>query len=67
VEELDAFLATWPDLDPQTGLSVRGDELLIKAREAMIAAVHTFNGAGLTFRAELFIVTAILAARLVQA
>ena len=27
----------------------------------MIAAVHTFNGAGLTFRAELFIVTAIIA------
>jgi hypothetical protein len=60
-EELDAFLATWPDVDPQTGLSVRGDELLIKAREAMIAAVHTFNGAGLTFRAELFTVTAIIA------
>lgn len=58
---LDEFLATWPDVDPQTGLSVRGDELLIKAREAMIAAVHTFNGAGLTFRAELFIVTAAIA------
>jgi len=24
----------------QTGLSLRGDELLIKSREAMIAAVH---------------------------
>ena len=60
-EELDEFLATWPDVDPQTGLSLRGDELLIKAREAMIAAVHTFNGAGLTFRAELFIVTTIIA------
>lgn len=35
--------------------------MLIKAREAMIAAVHTFNGAGLTFRAELFIVTSIIA------
>lgn len=60
-EELEAFLATWPNIDPETGLSVRGDELLIKAREAMIAAVHNFNGAGLTFRAELFIVTAIIA------
>ena len=29
--------------------------------EAMIAAVQTFNSAGLTFRAELFIVTAIIA------
>ena len=60
-EDLDNFLATWPNVDLDTGLSLRGDELLIKAREAMIAAVHTFNGAGLTFRAELFIVTAIIA------
>lgn len=60
-EDLDAFLATWPDVDHETGLSIRGDELLIKAREAMIAAVQTFNSAGLTFRAELFIVTSVIA------
>lgn len=60
-EELAEFLATWPEVDPQTGLSLRGDELLIKAREAMIAAVHTFNSAGLHFRSELFIVTSIIA------
>jgi hypothetical protein len=60
-EELDEFLAVWPEVDPQTGLSLRGDELMIKAREAMIAAVHIFNSAGLYFRAELFIVTAIIA------
>lgn len=59
-EELDEFLSSWPDVDPETGLSLRGDELLIKAREAMIAAVHNFNSAGLTFRSELFIVTAII-------
>lgn len=59
--ELQQFLTAWPNLDPETGLSAQGDELLIKAREAMIAAVHTFNGAGLTFRSELFIVTAIIA------
>ncbi|RWY88650.1 DUF3644 domain-containing protein [Rhizobium leguminosarum] len=59
-DELNLFLSTWPDVDHDTGLSVRGDELLIKAREAMIAAVHVFNSAGLTFRAELFIVTAII-------
>jgi hypothetical protein len=58
---LDDFLATWPDVDPESGLSTQGDELLIKAREAMIAAVHVFNGAGLTFRTELFIVTAMIA------
>lgn len=60
-EDLEAFLASWPEVDAETGLSIRGDELLIKAREAMIAAVHTFNGAGLIFRAELYIVTAIIA------
>lgn len=60
-EELDAFLASWPEIDPQTGLSLQGDELLIKAREAMIASVHGFNGAGLHFRAELFIVSVIIA------
>ncbi|ADP72365.1 hypothetical protein Rvan_3168 [Rhodomicrobium vannielii ATCC 17100] len=60
-DELDSFIASWPAVDPETGLALRGDELLLKAREAMIAAVHTFNSAGLTFRAELFIVTAIIA------
>lgn len=59
--ELDAYIAGWPNIDPETGLNVRGDELLIKAREAMVAAVHTFNGAGLLFRAEIFIVTAVIA------
>lgn len=60
-DELEAFIASWPEMDPETGLSLRGDELLIKAREAMISAVHSFNSAGLTFRAELFIVTAVIA------
>lgn len=60
-DELDGFIASWPEVDSETGLSLRGDELLVKAREAMIAAVHTFNSAGLTFRAELFIVTAVIA------
>jgi Protein of unknown function (DUF3644) len=59
-EELDAFVSSWPAVDSQTGLHMRGDELVIKAREAMIAGVSTFNGMGLYFRAELFIVTAII-------
>ncbi|WP_096702507.1 DUF3644 domain-containing protein [Magnetospirillum sp. 15-1] len=59
--ELDSFLDAWPNIDPVTGLHLQGDELLVKAREAMIAAVHTFNSAGLYFRAELFIVTSIIA------
>jgi len=60
-DELARFLETWPNIDPTTGLHLQGDELLIKAREAMIAAVHTFNSAGLYFRAELFIVTCMIA------
>src|ERR1043165_5364371 len=52
---LTEFLRCWPDVDGETGLSLRGDELLVKAREAMIAAVHNFNAAGLHFRAEIFI------------
>ena len=59
-EITDEFLSNWPDIDVETGLNARGDELLIKARESMIAAVHIFNSAGLTFRSELFIVTAII-------
>lgn len=31
-EALNEFLTRWPDIDPQTGLQVQGDELLIKAR-----------------------------------
>ena len=60
-DELDAFLDAWPNIYPATGLHLQGDELLVKAREAMIAAVHTFNSAGLYFRSELFIVTSIIA------
>jgi hypothetical protein len=60
-EELDEFLSAWPEIDSLTGLNLRGDELLIKAREAMIAAVLTFNTGGLYFRTELFVVTAMIA------
>jgi Protein of unknown function (DUF3644) len=59
--ELDIYLGAWPNVDPATGLHLQDDELLVKAREAMIAAVHTFNSAGLYFRAELFIVTSVIA------
>jgi len=60
-DQLSEFLRCWPDVDGETGLSLRGDELLVKAREAMIAAVHSFNSAGLSFRAEIFITTAMIA------
>lgn len=59
-EELDHFLTNWPQYNQDSGLDPEGDELLLKSREAMIAAVQTFNSAGLTFKAELFIVSAII-------
>lgn len=59
-KELDQFLTEWPQYNRDSGLDPEGDELLLKSREAMIAAVHTFNSVGLTFKAELFIVTAII-------
>ena len=61
LSELNEFLQKWPNADPSSGLNLDGDELLIKAREAMIAAVHIFNSVGLNFRAELFIVAATIA------
>jgi hypothetical protein len=31
-EDLDEFPLSWPQIDAETGLSLQGDELLIKAR-----------------------------------
>ena len=60
-DSLEEFLETWPIIDLETGLHFKADELLIKAREAMIAGIHVYNGANLMFRTELFIVAAIIA------
>lgn len=51
--ELDAFLEAWPTIDPATGLHLQGDELLVKAREAMIAAPH-FQQRGASFPSRAF-------------
>lgn len=60
-EALKAFLSAWPEVEQGTGLSFDADQLLVKARDEMVAAVQTFNSAGLNFRAELFIVTSVIA------
>ena len=60
VEELAAFLEAWPNVDG-SGLNLIGDELLIKAREAMLHAVQGFNNPRAYFKAEVFIVTAVIA------
>ena len=54
-------MSSWPDLDSANGLGVRGDELLIKAREAMIAAVQNCSSAGVIFRGEMFLKAAVIA------
>jgi Protein of unknown function (DUF3644) len=59
--ELKKFLADWPHIDPQTGLNVKADELIIKSREAMLVAVQSYNNPRTYFRSEVFIVTAVIA------
>lgn len=59
--EFDAFLASWPQIDPATGAHLKGDELLLKAREAMIQAVQGFNNPRAYFKSETFIVIAVIA------
>lgn len=60
-DELAAFLDAWPNIDPETGLSIRGDELLLKSREAMLNAVQCFNNPRALFKSETFIVVAVIA------
>jgi hypothetical protein len=59
-DELAAFLDAWPNVD-SSGLHLLGDELLIKAREAMLHAVQGFNNPRAHFKSEVFIVTAVIA------
>lgn len=57
---LKQFLNDWPNIDAKTGLCLNDDELLIKSREAMLFAVQTFNNPSAYFKAEMFIVSAII-------
>lgn len=59
-QELADFLDAWPNVDG-SGLHLIGDELLIKAREAMLHAVQGFNNPRAFFKSEVFIVTAVIA------
>jgi hypothetical protein len=72
VDELAAYLARFPDVDPGTGLHLGDDELVIKAPEAMLFAVQAFNNPTTHFKSEIFIVAAMIAwtylfARILQA
>ncbi|NVK17505.1 MAG: DUF3644 domain-containing protein [Methylocystaceae bacterium] len=58
---LQRFLETWPNIDPKTGLHLDSEELLVKSREAMMAAVQAFNNPTAYFKSENFIVLASIA------
>ena len=60
-EALRNFVANWPFVDEETGASVYDNELVTKAREAMLCAVQLYNNPTANFRSELFIVNSIIA------
>lgn len=60
-EQVEAFLAQEGRLDPRTGLDRERDELVIKAREAMLLAVQGYNNPTCYFKSEMFIVSACIA------
>lgn len=57
---LKAFLNAWPNIDPETGLHIQDDELVIKSREAMLFAVQAYNNPTTYFKSEMFIVSAVI-------
>lgn len=58
---VERFLEEKKAFDPRTGLNPFRDERLIRAREAMVAAVQIFNSPGVKFKTELFSVSANIA------
>lgn len=61
VVELSTFLSRWPEHDYVTGLHPDDDELVVKAREAMLNAIGGYNNPRTLFRTECFIVLAVIA------
>ena len=43
-DDLNTFIASWSEVDAEIGLSLRDDELLIKAGETIIEAAHASTG-----------------------
>lgn len=60
-DELAFYLKKKRSFDFRTGLNIYDDERLVRAREAMILAVHTFNSPNMYFKTELFSVLAAIA------
>ena len=60
-KETNLYIAKKAAIDPKTGLNLYDDERLVRAREAMILAVQTFNSPGVNFKTEVFSVLANIA------
>lgn len=60
-DELELFKIKRKLYDPVTGLNDIDHERMVRAREAMMMAVHIFNSPQLRFRTELFVVLANIA------
>ena len=60
-DEVEFFKKRKEAYDLQTGLNLYDDERLIRAREAMILAVHVFNNPSCRFKTEIFAVLANIA------
>lgn len=60
-DDVDFYIRKKKAYDPRTGLNPYDDERLVRAREAMILAVHAFNNPSLSFKTEVFAVLANIA------
>tara|TARA_R110002074_G_scaffold209933_1_gene378944 strand:- start:236 stop:1429 length:1194 start_codon:yes stop_codon:yes gene_type:complete len=60
-DELKFFEEKKKSFDLRTGLSIYGDERLIRSREAMILAVNAFNNPAIAFKTEVFAMLACVA------
>ena len=60
-DEVEIFKLKKQSFDFTTGLNIVDDERLIRAREAMMLAVHIFNSATFRFKTEVFCVLANIA------
>ena len=55
-KDLDTYLRKKKAVDHRTGLNVYENERIIRAREAMLSAVHIFNSPEYNFKTETFLV-----------
>jgi hypothetical protein len=60
-EELRVFRYKWFSYSVKKGTDREVEELVLKAREAQVAAIQTYNNPAINFRAEIYIVLSVIA------